>query len=391
VTTLPSPPRATIAKAATEIKATSFKANWADIAAATGYYLDVATDDQFIHTISTYNKLDVNNSITLLIENLSPSEIYYYRVYSYNAGGISLTPSNTITVTTLPNAPGTTAALAATEIKTTSFKANWSAASGATGYYLDVATDDQFIDTLPRFNKYDAGNSLTCLVANLTPVKTYYYRVYSYNTGGISLTPSNTITVTTLPNAPGSPVAQIATNLKETSFTANWSAVTGATGYYLDIAIDDGLKNLIDNYNKKDVGNVTSCQISGVPTNMNYFYAVSAYNTGGESSLSNSVKVALLTGIDNINSIPTTFVLKQNYPNPFNPTTKIIYGIPNSGFVKLEIYNVLGTIVASLVNENQSAGYYIINFDAGKLVSGIYFYRIECGSFSQTKKLLLLK
>jgi len=391
VTTLPLAPNSTVAQAATDIKQTSFKANWTAVTGATGYYLDVAIDDQFIHTLSTFNKIDAGNSLNVVAANLSPETTYYYRVYSYNAGGNSLTPSNTITVITLPLAPDSPVAQIASDIKQTSFKANWSNVTGATGYYLDIATDDQFADTLHRFNEFDAGNTLTCLVENLTPASKYYYRVYSYNTGGKSLIPSNTITVTTLPLAPNSPVAQAATNQKETSFTANWMAVTGATGYYLDIAIDEGLKNLLIDYNKKDVGNVTSFQISGLPTKTDYYYDVIAYNTGGESNISNSIKVSLISGIERLNPIPTVFELNQNYPNPFNPTTKINYAIPKPGFVKINIYNVLGTLVKSLVNENQITGYYSIELNAGSLGSGIYFYRMESGSFSQTKKLLLVK
>jgi hypothetical protein len=89
--------------------------------------------------------------------------------------------------------------------------------------------------------------------------------------------------------------------------------------------------------------------------------------------------------------LPTQFILNQNYPNPFNPTTTINYSVPKSGIVKIKVYDLLGREVATIVNENKPAGNYNIEFNASKLTSGIYFYRMEAGSFSQTKKLLLLK
>jgi len=98
------------------------------------------------------------------------------------------------------------------------------------------------------------------------------------------------------------------------------------------------------------------------------------------------------TGINNKQiNLPTNFSLQQNYPNPFNPTTTINYSVAKSGIVKLKVCDLLGREVAQLVNENKPVGNYSVQFNASKLVSGIYFYRMESGSFSQTKKLLLLK
>ena len=90
-------------------------------------------------------------------------------------------------------------------------------------------------------------------------------------------------------------------------------------------------------------------------------------------------------------SIPGGYKLFQNYPNPFNPTTRISYSIPKSSFVSLKIYNALGQEVADLVNEEQQPGNYSLSFNASALSSGVYFYKINAGSFSNTKKFILLK
>ena len=99
-----------------------------------------------------------------------------------------------------------------------------------------------------------------------------------------------------------------------------------------------------------------------------------------------------LTGVEVVNSnIPKTYSLSQNYPNPFNPSTKIEYEIPKASFVHLTVYNVIGQQVAELVSNEQSPGKYSVTFDGANVTSGIYFYRIEAGSFVQTNKMILLK
>jgi hypothetical protein len=85
------------------------------------------------------------------------------------------------------------------------------------------------------------------------------------------------------------------------------------------------------------------------------------------------------------------FQLKQNYPNPFNPTTNIEFSIPKLSNVKLIIYNQLGQTVATLVNERLSAGNYSVDWNAEGFPSGVYFYRITAGDFTQTRKLLFTK
>jgi hypothetical protein len=91
------------------------------------------------------------------------------------------------------------------------------------------------------------------------------------------------------------------------------------------------------------------------------------------------------------NNIPSNFSLSQNYPNPFNPFTKINFNIAKSGFVSLKVYNIMGKEVALLVNSELEPGEYNYQFDASKLPSGNYFYRLNASGFSETKQMVLIK
>jgi hypothetical protein len=88
---------------------------------------------------------------------------------------------------------------------------------------------------------------------------------------------------------------------------------------------------------------------------------------------------------------PQAFVLTQNFPNPFNPVTTFRYAIPQAGHVRLEVYDVLGRRVARVVNQEQAAGWHDVRWDAGRLPSGLYFYRIEVGAATGTRTMMLLQ
>jgi hypothetical protein len=124
-----------------------------------------------------------------------------------------------------------------------------------------------------------------------------------------------------------------------------------------------------------------------------FHYRLKQIDFDGTSNFSDIISV--------LYNIPNTFSLEQNYPNPFNPATKIKYAVPladspllggaGGGFVTLKVYDVLGNIVATLVNEHKPAGNYELDFDGGNLPSGIYLYRLTALNFSQTHKMILEK
>ena len=123
-----------------------------------------------------------------------------------------------------------------------------------------------------------------------------------------------------------------------------------------------------------------------------------AYMSADPIARLNAVKTAYFTDRPYFTSVehpggstPSQFALDQNYPNPFNPSTTINFTLANASDVKLAVYNVLGQKVMTLVNSHMNAGQQHVVFDASKLSSGVYFYRLDAGNFSSIKKMMLLK
>ena len=109
-----------------------------------------------------------------------------------------------------------------------------------------------------------------------------------------------------------------------------------------------------------------------------------------------TIDVGWYLGVDDVAAVPGVFALHQNYPNPFNPVTTIRYDVPEQAHVTMEIYNLLGQKVATLVNGIQEPGYHAImwngtNMSGAAMSSGMYFYHIQAGDFRSVKKLILVK
>jgi glucose/arabinose dehydrogenase len=220
----------------------------------------------------------------------------------------------------------------------------------------------------------------------------YIYRVRAF-AGNVYSGYSNSVTVTTPLRSVNSPTGLIAQqtgiNLVELSWIDN---DLQEEGYKIERKLgENGQYYLIDSvaasiFNYSDT-TVTSQNI--------YYYRVYAYIEQIRSDYSNEDS-AFVSGTTEGKdfSQPLKFELFQNYPNPFNPVTVIKYSIPERNenqLVKLVIYDVIGRIIKTLVEENQQPGVYEINFDAPDLPSGIYFYQLSAGDFRDTKKMILLK
>ncbi len=128
-----------------------------------------------------------------------------------------------------------------------------------------------------------------------------------------------------------------------------------------------------------------------------YTFWLYQYNTATDEFSDGAAEDSAVSGAQGTSigggdeTLPKEYALSQNYPNPFNPTTQITYSLPESGNVRIDVYNMMGQLVATLVNESVSAGNHTVTFDATALASGIYLYRLQAGSNVFTKKMTLVK
>jgi len=174
-----------------------------------------------------------------------------------------------------------------------------------------------------------------------------------------------------------------------------------STDTLITIAVTDTLNNEIFNYpvsirrvlpdNWSSAGafqNGTSIIDTLIEIDSVKYVEFHAIPNGGDVLLT---RMAALDVQESENSFPKEYYLSQNYPNPFNPSTTILFNIPSRYFVSLKVFDIVGREVAEIVSEELSMGFYSRRWNAEKMSSGVYFYRIQAGSFTETKKLILLK
>jgi hypothetical protein len=153
--------------------------------------------------------------------------------------------------------------------------------------------------------------------------------------------------------------------------------------------------NIVYAYDPANGNSISNCTLTAMPAS--YEWSISYAN--GMFFLTEGTEATWYAwtiddgavSVEENDITPLDFTLEQNYPNPFNPSTKIKYSIPETGNIKLAIYNSVGEEVAVLINEMMNAGFYEIEFNATTLPSGIYFYQLQAGSFVETKKMILMK
>ena len=349
---------------------------WNDIAASYSYMVEKSLIEtfsggyvgQFIVEDNTFTDSDIEVGVE-----------YFYRVSSIY-GDVYSDPSEVISLMLVPTPTG----LAITVQDDESVHLTWDNDDNATNYQIQRASSpmffgsDLFYSTESNYNDTD-----------ITPGITNYYRVSALYGDYIS---SQTYHVSAL--VVPAPVGVMVT-LDESTVTLSWDPVDIATVSY-------AIERATDLLFTSDIVDFTSTENSfvdnSVETDIEYFYRVSAVCCGGNNvSFHSEVVSAMLTpmGVD-IASVPDAYSLHQNYPNPFNPTTQIRYGLKENTYVNIDIYNLMGKRVKSLVNVDQDAGYRSVYWDAtndlGQPVSaGMYIYTIQAGEFRQTKKMVLLK
>jgi len=179
------------------------------------------------------------------------------------------------------------------------------------------------------------------------------------------------------------------TGMRYINFQAPYFLWDGISNLLVEICFNNSAYTNSSNVYSTDAPNMTYHQHTDLPSGD----GCTGITTGTlQPTRPNICFTQTITGTGNSGKlVPDNFYLSQNYPNPFNPVTKIKYGLAKNSFVSLKVFDVLGREIKTLVNAQMNAGEYIVDFNGSDLPSGTYFYRLETGSFTDTKKLILLK
>jgi DNA/RNA endonuclease YhcR with UshA esterase domain len=388
--TPPAVPTVIALAGATNQRADTLVLSWHPSATATKYLFQLSKDKFSTYAVNDSSVMDTTRKVTALTNGTK----YFWRVAGYNAGGFSAFSAvdSFTTIPTVPAVPAVIALNGATNQRADTLALSWHPSTNATKYLFQLSEDRFLTYVVNDSNVVDTTRKVTAL-SNLTK---YFWHVAAYNAGGFSAfsTVDSFTTIVAVPAKPKlvSPVGKTGV-ARMTTFV--WDSTALATKYELQVASDKAFTTIVRDLTVKD----TTVQLSDtLLASTTYYWRVSAIDTAGATASDTaSFTTGTLVGVKELLGIPKEFALFQNYPNPFNPSTVIRYDLPKNSYVRVAIYDILGRMVASLVDGSQSASRYSVTWSPTGLSSGIYFCRIQAQSqdgssnFTSVKKLLYVK
>ncbi|APF17037.1 protein of unknown function DUF187 [Caldithrix abyssi DSM 13497] len=267
---------------------------------------------------------------------------------------------------------------------------NWTVSPGASSFYLEISADSAFgeVDYVADGIKDD---SLT--ITSLLGQTTYFWRVAAQNPAGQSdfSTIYHFTTAFPLPPLLASPADGESEVPLDT--VLSWYKNDVATSYRIQLSQASTFVQELMTLDTVVTDTFLVVHNLEPFTRKWYYWRVKAFNEFGQSDWSETFMFRTVTStyLADLFEGPVDFELKQNYPNPFNPTTSIEYVLPQAEKVTLNIYNVLGQKVITLVDAEQPAGTHRVIFNGQGLAAGVYIYRLQAGSFVQNRKMILIK
>ena len=266
----------------------------------------------------------------------------------------------------------------------------WNGVEGAVTYRLQVSTTPSFSTAVLDDSTLSGASKQVPGLAHTTK---YFWHVNAKNSAGTS--PFSDVWVfTTIPAAPSSPaLVEPVDGAKDQPInpTLEWTGAEDAVAYRLQVSTTPSFSTTV-----LDDSTLTSPsrEVGPLQINTDYYWRAAVKNEAGMSPYSpiwwfTTGTTGVLEHLDN--SIPTQYMLEQNYPNPFNSCTTIRFSLPRAGRVTLKVFNMFGEELTALVSKELYAGTYTTDWDAIHTASGIYFYRLQSGDYTATKKLILLR
>jgi hypothetical protein len=336
------------------------------------------------------NILNVEGSrFSIPEEPPNPSGPYYYVVTSLDRNYNESVMSNVAEVFP-PNAPDLVYPSDGSADQADTVILGWNYSELASTYRLQISTDAGFSSGI--FLDESGISDTFKVVTGFEGLTQYYWRVSSSNAGGTSNFSSAFSFTTGFPVSPQLSYPPDNTGNYPVDIDLTWFSSDSADSYQLQVArgLDFSSQSIIlDTTDLVD----TTFSLSQLEMNTFYFWHVKANNQYGSSNWSPTwrFKTEPPVGVEEAEEIPQKYGLEQNYPNPFNPSTTIRFSLPEAGFVKIIIYNLLGQEVETLISKYLNPGNHQLFFDASDLSSGIYIYRLTAEKFSASKKMILLK
>ncbi|MEQ8526114.1 MAG: T9SS type A sorting domain-containing protein [Gracilimonas sp.] len=269
---------------------------------------------------------------------------------------------------------------------------SWEEAFLADHYQLQISDNEDFSPV--KFNITDIDTTTYTLKEPLEYLSYYHWRVRGTNADemGPWSEPSEFITIIERPEVVELKTPEDEAEDASTKPFFSWYETKRAENYRLQLASDEEFEEVI--FDSTFIATDSSLTFEkNLPSKQQLFWRMQATNIGGNSDWSEerSFKAVRSPVRKSAFSNNLEYKLEQNYPNPFNPITFIRYSIPEATHVEIEVLNMLGQTVATLEDDYKSAGWHTVTFDASKLSSGFYIYRIKTEDFSASRKLSLVK
>lgn len=371
------------------------------------WFKDDATEDYILHiseddSFSVFTEVEFTEDTTVTLESsLDSNTLYYWRILPVNETGNG-PYSEVREFTTQGNEPLEQVVLISPDNEEDSVSVTpdfeWEDAKEADSYQFQIAEDETFDNTIIDSTEIESASFF--LQDSLQYSTNYFWRVRSLATTENGEW-SDVWSFTTQISPPTmvelvSPQNESSVNGFETQLV--WRQAPSADEYILLLADDEEFEEIVKDTtiqiseSRQEASDTTYTINEVLAGYEDYFWKVQARNSSGSADWSEVYTFVVEGGLSTEQEDkPEQFTLQQNYPNPFNPTTQIRFGLPNASEVKLEVFNMLGQKVTTLVSEKKSSGWHSVTFDASNLSSGFYIYRIEANNFAESRKLLLIK